>query len=122
MQIVFAAFTLAGGLIAALAGVYGLRQTRRIARSGHFAIALVKPVPPGAERVLLAFETADGRLMEIPSPVPLAEGRSIRLAYDPGDPRDVVVDGHRRTGVDGGFVVAGAMLTAIGIALALPVF
>ncbi|MGW6460598.1 hypothetical protein ACWF94_32520 [Streptomyces sp. NPDC055078] len=118
MQIVFASFTALGGLIAALAGAYGLRQSRRIAGSGHFAIALVKPAPPGTGRPLLAYETRDGQIVEVSSPVPLPEGSSVRLSYDPGDPREVVVDGHRRTGVDRGFVIAGLTLTSIGLGLA----
>ncbi|AVZ72411.1 hypothetical protein SLUN_09605 [Streptomyces lunaelactis] len=123
MQIVFAAFTAIGGLVAALAGAYGLRQTRRIAASGHFAIALVKPAPPGVERPLLQYETEDGRVMEIVSPVPLQapleSGSSVRLSYDPEDPRDVVLDGHARTRVDKGFVIAGLALVVIALVLAV---
>ncbi|MGW4201952.1 hypothetical protein [Streptomyces sp. NPDC004726] len=118
MQTVFAAFTVLGGLVAVLAGVHGLRQTSRIKDAGHLAVALVKPPPPGADRVLLEYETRDGRVMEIVSPAPrLAVGSSVRVSYDPGDPRDVVVDGHERTGVDKAFVTVGLLLTAVGLGL-----
>ncbi|EFG06265.1 Hypothetical protein SCLAV_1187 [Streptomyces clavuligerus] len=50
MQIVFAAFAALAGVVAVLAGAYGLHRTRHITRSGRYAIALVKPPPPGAER------------------------------------------------------------------------
>ncbi|MFI2214552.1 DUF3592 domain-containing protein [Streptomyces sp. NPDC020141] len=119
VQIVFAVFTALGGLVAVLAGGYGLRQTRRITRTGAFAVALVKPAPPGAERPLLQYETADGRVMEIVSPVPLPAGGSVRLSYDPADPRDVVVDGRERTAIDRGFVAGGALLAVTGLVLAV---
>ncbi|MFF0447834.1 DUF3592 domain-containing protein [Streptomyces sp. NPDC004609] len=116
MQIVFGAVTVLGGLVAVLAGAYGLRQTRRIRRAGHFAIAVVKPPPPGGERPLLQYETRDGRVMETVSPVPrLPEGSSVRLSYDPADPREIVVDGHERTGVDRAFVSAGLVVTVVGL-------
>lgn len=119
VQIVFAVFTVLAGLVAALAGGYGLHQARRIRRAGHGAMALVKPPPPGAERALLEYETRDGRVMEVPAPAPLRPEGSVRLWYDPADPRDVVVDGHERAWLDWGFVAVGLTLTAIGAALAL---
>lgn len=109
-----------GGLVAVLAGAYGLWQTGRISGSGYCAIALVKPPPLGAQRPLLEFETLDGRIIEIVSPVPFADDSGgVRLWYDPGSPSDVVVDGHQRTGVDRGFVAVGLTLIAIGLGLAL---
>ncbi|MFE7132040.1 DUF3592 domain-containing protein [Streptomyces sp. NPDC057638] len=117
MQIVFAAFTVVGGVVAVLAGAYGLRQTRRIAARGHDAVAVVKPVPPGAERPLLTYETREGRVMEIPSPVTLPQGSIVSLRYDPDDPREVVVDGHHRTGIDIGFTAGGLALAAVGVTL-----
>lgn len=83
-------------------------------------MALVKQPPQGAERPLLEFETQDGRVMEIVSPVAeLTVGTSVGVSYDARDPRDVVVDGHRRTGVDRGFVIAGLLLVVIGLVLAV---
>lgn len=120
VHIVFATVTVLGGLVAALAGGHGLRQTRRITADGRLVMALVKQPPQGAERPLLEFETQDGRVMEIVSPVAeLTVGTSVGVSYDARDPRDVVVDGHRRTGVDRGFVIAGLLLVVIGLVLAV---
>ncbi|MGA4842618.1 hypothetical protein [Streptomyces sp. G45] len=124
-MVVFAAFTALGGLVALLAGAYGLRQTRRVSEAGLVAQALVKAVRQGEERPTLQFETADGRVVEIVSPVPpsrrrpLAAGARLRVAYDPEDPREVVVLGGERRGVDWGFVIAGAGLVVAGLALGL---
>ncbi|MFI6283747.1 DUF3592 domain-containing protein [Streptomyces sp. NPDC051018] len=119
MQIVFGAITVLAGLVAVLAGAYGLRQTRRIRGAGHSATAVVKPPPPGGERPLLQYETRDGRVVEIVSPVPrLPEGSRTRLSYDPDDPREVVVDGHERTGVEWAFVAAGLVVMVIGLGVA----
>ncbi len=113
-----------GGLVALLAGAYGLLRTRRITEAGQVTEALVKPPPPGSERPLFQFETPDGRVVEIVSPVPrsrrlpLAAGGRVRLAYDAADPRETVLLGGERTGLDRGFAVAGAALVALGIVLA----
>ncbi|MBO0516561.1 hypothetical protein J0695_33035 [Streptomyces beijiangensis] len=116
-MIVLAGFTAIGGLVALLAGAYGLRQARRIRDAGLRAWALVKPVPPGADRPLLQYETADGRVMEITSPVPLEAGTLIELSYDPDDPRDVVLLGRESAGSDRWFVAAGAAVLTLGLAL-----
>ncbi|MEV6169946.1 DUF3592 domain-containing protein [Streptomyces sp. NPDC051954] len=118
------AYLMLGGLVALLAGAYGLRRTRRITGAGQITEALVKPPPPGSERPLLQFETPDGRVVEIASPVPrsrrlpLAAGGGVRLAYDAADPRETVLLGGERTGLDRGFVVVGAALVVLGIVLA----
>lgn len=120
VHIVFATLTVLGGLVAALAGGHGLRQTRRITGDGHLVMALVKQPSRDAQRPLLEFKTRDGRVMEIVSPVAeLTVGTSVGVSYDPRDPRDVVVDGHRRTGVDRGFVIVGLLLMVIGLVLAV---
>ncbi|MEV0096124.1 hypothetical protein [Streptomyces sp. NPDC050738] len=117
MLIVLAGFTAFGGLVALLAGAHGLRQTRRIGEAGLRAWALVKPAPPGADRPLLQFETVDGRVLEIPSPVPLEPGTRAELSYAPEDPRDVVLLGREPTAVDRWFVAAGAAVLTLGLAL-----
>lgn len=124
-MVVFAALTSFGGLVALLAGAYGLRQTRRISVAGEAVTALVKPPPQGADRPLLQFETLDGRVMELPSPVPpnrrrpLSAGTEVRLAYDPADPRDTVLIGSERVRLDQTFIGAGAALVVLGAVLAL---
>lgn len=122
-MVVLAALTAFGGLVAVLAGAYGLRQTRRISAAGAVAQALVKAAPPGAERPTLQFETVDGRVVEVVSPVPptrsrpLASGDRVRLAYDTEDPRETVLLGGERTGLDRAFVGAGLALVVLGAVL-----
>ncbi|MEV7339766.1 DUF3592 domain-containing protein [Streptomyces sp. NPDC093544] len=122
-MVVLAALTALGGLVALLAGAYGLRQTRRISAAGQVTEALVKPRQPGLERPLLQFETVDGRVVEVVSPVPrsrrrpLPEGAHIRLAYDVEDPRETVLLGSERAGADWAFVVAGGGLIVLGLVL-----
>ncbi|MDG4863305.1 hypothetical protein P8605_34720 [Streptomyces sp. T-3] len=122
-MVVLAGFTAFGGLVAVLAGAYGLRQARRIAASGQVVAALVKAPPTGAARALLQFETGDGRVIEVvaPVPAPLAAGSHVRIAYDPEDPREVVLLGNERVWLDRGFVGAGAALVVLGIVLAVTV-
>jgi hypothetical protein len=121
--VVLAALTALGGLVALLAGSYGLGQTRRISAAGQVTEALVKPPQPGLERPLLQFETVDGRVVEVVSPVPrsrrrpLPEGAHIRLAYDVDDPRETVLLGSERAGADWAFVVAGGGLIVLGLVL-----
>ncbi|GAA3131120.1 DUF3592 domain-containing protein [Streptomyces rectiviolaceus] len=122
-MVVLAVFTALGGLVALLAGAYGLRQTRHITNAGEVAQALVKAVQPGAERPMLQFETGDGRVVEVVSPVPpsrkrtLAPGDRVRIAYDSDDPREAVVLGRERRGIDRGFVAAGAAVLLLGLVL-----
>ncbi|GAA1944397.1 hypothetical protein GCM10009837_83080 [Streptomyces durmitorensis] len=122
-MVVLAVFTALGGLVALLAGAYGLRQTRRITDLGEVTQALVKAVQPGAERPTLQFETGDGRVVEVVSPVPpsrrapLAAGDRVRIAYDSDDPRETVVLGRERRGIDRGFVAAGAAVLVLGLVL-----
>ncbi|MEU5399351.1 hypothetical protein ABZ348_08640 [Streptomyces sp. NPDC005963] len=122
MEPIFAVFTAMAGLVVVLAGAHGLRHTRRIVGSCYFALALVKPPPRGALRPLLAYETLDGRVVEIVSPVVLdAATDSVRLWYDPTDPHDVVIDGYQRRGLDRALIAAGVVLLAIGLGLAAAV-
>jgi uncharacterized protein DUF3592 len=118
-----AAMTAFGGLVAVLAGAYGLHRTRRIERSGQTADALVKPPQPGSDRPLVQFETAAGRVVEVVSPVPrtrrrpLRVGSEVRVAYDADDPREIVLLGSGRVRLDQGFMVAGAALVVLGAVL-----
>ncbi|MER0445013.1 DUF3592 domain-containing protein [Streptomyces sp. Edi4] len=124
MLFVLAGFTVLGGLVALLAGAYGLRETRRAERAGAFAWALVKPAPQGATRPLLQFETVDGDVFELPSPIspsrrePLPPGACVRVSYDPENPRTIVLLGRQRTVVDRAFMAAGAVIVLLGLTVA----
>ncbi|MFM9367271.1 DUF3592 domain-containing protein [Streptomyces sp. Da 82-17] len=122
-MLVLAVLTALGGLVALLAGGYGLRRTRRMEASAQAADALVKPPQPGSDRPLVQFGTADGRVVEIASPVrrtrrrPLRPGSELRIAYDADDPREIVLLDRRRVRVDQAFMVAGAALVVLGVVL-----
>lgn len=123
-MIVLAALTALGGLVAVLAGAYGLHRTCRATDAGQTVDALVKPPRPGSDRPLVQFETAEGRVVEVVSPVPrtrrrpLLVGSEIRIAYDADDPREIVLPVGESVRVDRGFVVAGAALVVLGAVLA----
>ncbi|MFJ8627968.1 DUF3592 domain-containing protein [Kitasatospora sp. NPDC093550] len=119
-----------GGVVAYLAGVVGLRELRRLRRVGVPASALVRARAPGPEdralppRPLLQFETADGRVVEVFSPVPstarhpLPDGGYVPVRYDPADPRQVLVDGRERVGLEYGFLALGVLVVLGSITLA----
>ncbi|MFJ9693989.1 DUF3592 domain-containing protein [Kitasatospora sp. NPDC101183] len=118
-------FGLLGGAVAYLAGVVGLRDLRRLRRVGLPAQALVRARVPGpqdgAPRPLLQFETADGRVVEVFSPVPstprhpLPDGGHVPVHYDPADPRLVVVDGRERFRLEYAFVALGLLMALASI-------
>jgi hypothetical protein len=120
--IVFAGSVAFGGLVAVLAGAYGLYRTRQVLVRGMSAVALVMRPLPGAERPMLQFETADGRVMELVSPVDLEVGSTVLLSYSPDDPREVALPSHRRTLLDAGFVAAGVAALVVAVILVVVAF
>ncbi|MEV7024816.1 DUF3592 domain-containing protein [Kitasatospora sp. NPDC093558] len=122
-----------GGVVAYLAGVVGLREVRRLRRDGVPVRALVRERVPAPEdrasppRPLLQFETEDGRVVEVFSPVPstrrhpLPDGGYVALRYDPADPRQVLVEGRERRPLEYGFVAVGLSMVLIALALAVVV-
>lgn len=96
-----------GGLLSVYAGIAQLRDRRRLVADGGTAWALIVPAPrhpeyePSAYRPMLRFDTDDGRLVEVYSPVPstkrqpLIEGRKILVHYASEDPTQVVVHGEK---------------------------
>ncbi|MFH8385662.1 DUF3592 domain-containing protein [Kitasatospora sp. NPDC018058] len=118
-----------GGVVAYLAGVVGLRELRRLRRVGVPVRALVRARVPAPEdralppRPLLQFETEDGRVVEVFSPVPstarhpLPDGGYVPVRYDPADPRQVLVDGRERVRVEYGFVTLGLLMLLASITL-----
>ncbi|MFF7988748.1 DUF3592 domain-containing protein [Kitasatospora xanthocidica] len=123
-----------GGVVAYLAGVVGLRELRRMRRVGVPASALVRERALGPEdrspspRPLLQFETADGRVVEVFSPVPsttrhpLPDGGYVPVRYDPADPRQVLVEGRERRRLEYAFMALGVAMVLLAIALAVAVF
>lgn len=124
-MIVLAACVAMGGLVALVAGAYGLQRTRRLRTAANITEALVKPPQPGSDRPRLQFETGDGRVIEVVSPVPpsrrrpLPPGGVVTVAYDVEDPRETLVLGAERPGIDRGFMLAGAVLVLTGMVLAV---
>ncbi|MET8542615.1 DUF3592 domain-containing protein [Kitasatospora sp. NPDC004799] len=115
-----------GGVVAYLAGAVGLRDLRRLRRVGVPVRALVRERAAAAEdraRPLLQFETEDGRVVEVFSPVPsttrhpLPDGGYVPVHYDPADPRQVLVDGRERAGLEYGFAALGLLMVLAAITL-----
>ncbi|MGW9174404.1 hypothetical protein [Streptomyces decoyicus] len=126
---VLAAIAAFGGLLAALAGGYGLRQARRVRRTGVRVEALVKRPPDSTSdesalpRPLLQFVTEDDRVVEVVCPVtptpqrPLNDGDHVLVLYDPADPRTVVVHGRERLGLERAFIDGGTVVVLLSLAL-----
>ncbi len=128
---VVAVFLGFGGLMAYLTGLVGLREIRRLRRVGTPVLGLVRCITrdvkegTAGSRPLLQFSTEAGRIVEVFSPVPssralpLADGRQVRLRYDPLDPRRLLVEGRERQWLERLFVGSGAaaMLGAVVLAV-----
>lgn len=97
-----------GGAVALIAGIADRRRTRHIRAAGETAWAVIVAAPthpeyePSAYRPLLRFETSDGRVVEVFSPLPptrrrpLTEGRKILVYFDPAEPTQVLIHGGRQ--------------------------
>jgi hypothetical protein len=122
--VTMAGFTAASGAVALLAGLAGLREIRRLHRVGVDVWALVKRTGHRA-RPVLQYETADGRVIEVGSPVPaskhhpLADGSLVRVRYDPDDPRELLLHGHKRATLEYAMVGTGAVFVLLGAGLLL---
>ncbi|MFJ8475235.1 DUF3592 domain-containing protein [Kitasatospora sp. NPDC094011] len=122
-----------GGVVAYLAGVVGLRDLRRMRRVGVPVQALVRARVPAPEdralppRPLLQFETEDGRVVEVFSPVPsttrhpLPDGGYVPVRYDPADPRQVVVEGRERRRLEYAFAALGLLMLLVSVTLGVAV-
>ncbi|MDH6580555.1 DUF3592 domain-containing protein [Kitasatospora sp. MAP5-34] len=131
MLLPVALFGLLGGAVAYLAGAAGLRESRRLRSLGVPVQALVRYRAPdpgdrtAAARPLLQFVTANGRVMEVFSPVPstrahtLVDGRRIPLRYDPADPRQVQVPGRERLGLEYAFLALGVAAALVALVVAV---
>ncbi|WP_225080186.1 DUF3592 domain-containing protein [Streptomyces sp. CoT10] len=129
--VIMAVFAACGGCVMTLAGLTGLRQTRRIERTGIWAWALVKSNPeargedPQSSRPLLQFSTEAGQVVKIGSPVPptrrrpLRDGDVLLITYDPADPGSIVVHNRERRLLDYGFIAAGTLVLLLALVLVL---
>ncbi|MFD4977220.1 DUF3592 domain-containing protein [Streptomyces sp. NPDC058424] len=127
--VVMAVIAACGGCVMTLAGLTGLRETRRIERTGIRAWALVKRTPgacgddPSSPRPLLQFSTEAGQVVEIASPVPatrrrpLRDGDTLLITYDPADPGTIVVHNRERRLLDYGFIAAGTLVLLLAVVL-----
>jgi hypothetical protein len=140
-------FALVGG-IAALAGLSGMRASRRLRRDGVSAWAVaVPPAAPAGDaaqpgkaaqagqaggepdwpphRTMIQYALADGQVIERISPQParkaaaLRPGQQVLVWYDPADPQDVLVYGREGRIANRLFVAAGVLFILIGGGLAL---
>ncbi|HSZ41636.1 MAG TPA: DUF3592 domain-containing protein [Trebonia sp.] len=114
------------GAVGLLAGLTGSRRVRRLRRGGvrSWAVAVPQPVlgQDDERRVALQYTLADGQVLEKPVPGParaLTPGRSVLVWYDPGDPTDVLVYGREGRKLNLGFIAAGVLFMAVGIAIAV---
>jgi Protein of unknown function (DUF3592)/Mu transposase, C-terminal len=121
------------GAIAAVAGLSGIRQSRRLRRDGVsvWAVAVPPSIPAGEQpdwpphRTMIQYALADGQVMERISPRParkaamLRPGQRVLVWYDPADPQDVLVYGREGQIANRLFVAAGVLFFLIGAGLAL---
>ncbi|MFI0155805.1 DUF3592 domain-containing protein [Streptomyces lydicus] len=129
-MVVLAGIAAFGGLLAILAGAYGLRQTRHMRQAGVRVEALVKRPPenvsdePAAPRPLLQFVTDDDRVSEVVCPVaptrrrPLNDGDHVLVLYDPDEPRTVILPDLERPGLDRLFITGGVLVMLLSLTLA----
>ncbi len=128
-MVVLAGIAAFGGLLAMLAGAYGLRQARRVRRTGVRVEALVKRPPgnvsdePAAPRPLLQFVTDDDRVREVVCPVaptrrrPLNDGDHVLVLYDPDEPRTVILPDLERPCPDRLFITGGVLVMLLSLTL-----
>jgi Protein of unknown function (DUF3592)/Mu transposase, C-terminal len=132
MQVVTGAWLCLAGILAAVAGLADAHRARRLSRGGATAWAVAVPScgdkPSRADdrgrRMLVQFALPDGRIVEQSCPRPwkasaLRPGQKVLVWYDPADPSDVLVYGHRSRYADGLFLAAGLVLFLTGAGLVI---
>jgi Protein of unknown function (DUF3592) len=133
MPILIGIWLAAGGGVAALAGLTGIRRARRLRRCGVSAWAVVVPRARSEEdhaggqagQTMIQYALADGQVVELYSP-PRRAGRSAALSpgqrvlvwYDAAEPTEVLVYGRHGSVADLGFVSAGMAFIVLGSAIA----
>ena len=132
MAIVIGVWLAAGGGVAALAGLTGIRRARRLRRYGVPTWAVVVPRPRSEEdraggphgKTLIQYALGNGQVMERYSPQParrsasLSPGQKVLVWYDPDDPQEVLVRGRVGRRADAGYTLAGAVFILLGTAIA----
>ena len=89
------------GVLAVLVGLTGMHRVRRLRRGGveTWAVAVPWPSADGERQVALQYTLPDGRVIEklaVGKSAALLPGERVLIRYDPADPEDVLVYGHRR--------------------------
>jgi hypothetical protein len=116
------------GAVAVLAGLSGMRWSRRLRRDGlaAWAMAVSPPASAGEQpdesprRTLIQYTLTDGRVVERVSPGPLRKsaalrpGQKVLVWYNPDDPQDVLVYGREGRLGNRAFVAAGLLFMLIG--------
>ena len=132
MVVVGVWFALAG-VVAALAGLYGIRRAWRLRRDGvrTWGMAVLPPMPQddefdaSPESVLIQYTLVDGRVMERLTPRPVRAratprvGQPVAVWYNPEDPDEILVYGGETRLSDRALLTAGLLFIVIGVALAL---
>jgi hypothetical protein len=132
MAILIGIWLAAGGGVAALTGLSGMRHTRRLLRYGVSTWAMVVPQPRSAEddagcqsgKTLIQYALADGQVLERYSPRParksaaLSPGQRVLVWYDRDDPLDLLVCGRDGALADIAFLLGGIAFILLGAAVA----
>ena len=131
MTIVAGAWFALVGAIAAVAGLSGMRQSRRLRRDGvsAWAVAVPPAIPAGEQRdwpphrTMIQYALPDGQVVERISPQParksaaLRPGQHVLVWYDPADPQEVLVYGREGRLANRLFLAAGLVVIGAGLAL-----
>ena len=133
MKILIGIWLAAGGAIAAMTGLCGLRHSSRLRRYGAPAWAMIVPRKRseeedddtgwGSRNTVIQYALADGQVLERYSPQParksaLSPGQRVLVWYDPDDPQDLLVSGRDDAIADIAFLLAGIAFVLLGTALA----
>jgi hypothetical protein len=131
MVILIGVWLAAGGGVAVLAGLSGIRHARRLRRYGVRTWAMVVPRPRSEDDgasgqsggTLIQYSLADGQVMERYAPrrlrksAALRQGQMVVIWYDQEDPQNVVVGLRDGPLADIAFLVAGIAFVGVGAGL-----
>lgn len=132
MAIVIGIWLAAGGSIAALTGLSGIRRARHLRRYGVRTWAMVVLRPRSDEdqagwqsgRTLIQYSLADGQVLERYAPRParksaaLSPGQTVLVWYEQDDPQNLLVGRQDGPAADIAFLLAGIAFVLVGAGLA----